>query len=475
MKPIVLPIAELKAALAGLGKVITPKATLPLLKHVKIDRTADGWIALTGTDLDHFITVRFEHPSEGPPATVLVPYDQLLHTVKSCGKGEQIRITTDPENLAIQFSLGGQTGETKIKLLPVTEFPVTPRLNHESVPLPAHLRQSFHEAMSCTSTDATRYVLNGTFIDVRNPKANYLVGTDGKHLYSANSFTLPLKQSVLIPSHKFLGWKDFLWDGEWQIKSNEEWVQLSSRRWRFVSRQIPDKYPDWQVAVPDPTQAKTHLTLPPDQLEAVIQLIQRLPNHDTQFQTLGMQWKGNTLNLLAKPSVEVPWLHIPLEAMKGHGPEVTIFLDRRFLIKALQFGLHHISLFDERSPLRLHAQGKQLIIMPVRSDKAGTSPQPTPIRKVETTTAALPKPQPPTTNPMLNRPNPDAPEAGPSAPVMDEALNLCNLLRDRFQDGLNQIRDLANKLKLLQREQKTSAREMSSVRSTLRTLQGLKL
>ena len=59
--------------------------------------------------------------------------------------------------------------------------------------------------------------------------------------------------------------------------------------------------------------------------------------------------------------------------------------------------------------------------------------------------------------------------------VIDEALALCSTLRDRFQEGLNQIRDLGSKLKLVQREQKSTAKEMSSVRSTLRTLQGLKL
>lgn len=64
------------------------------------------------------------------------------------------------------------------------------------------------------SVDATRYVLNGTFIDASNPKANYIVGTDDRHLYSANSYALPLKHSVLIPNNKFLDWKEFNNDGE---------------------------------------------------------------------------------------------------------------------------------------------------------------------------------------------------------------------------------------------------------------------
>ena len=48
MSQFALPIAELKPALAGLGKVIAKRCTLPVLGNIKIERTKDGWIALTG-------------------------------------------------------------------------------------------------------------------------------------------------------------------------------------------------------------------------------------------------------------------------------------------------------------------------------------------------------------------------------------------------------------------------------------------
>lgn len=479
MTPILLPVAELKSALSGLGKVISPKATLAVIKHVKIERTADGWIALTGTDLDRFVTVRFEHPAEGPPACVLVPYEQLLQTVKNCGKNEQLQIIPDTSRPAIRFALGNQTGESKIKPVPVAEFPSTPRIQSESIPLPADLRRSFQEAMACSSSDETRYVLNGTFIDVRSPKGSYIVATDGKHLYSANSFTLPLKQSALIPSHKFLGWKDFLMDGEWQIKANADLVQIRSRRWRFVARQIQGPYPDWHAAVPNPETAKTHLTLNPDHLESVAKLIHRLPNHDDRYQSLGLKWDGKEVCILAKDSAGDAWMTIPIQEVQGQGPAQTIMFDRRFLIKALQYGLNQISLIDECSPLRIHAKGRQMIVMPVRPE-GQVAPVKSTARPVEIPSrspSSNPQPSSTTTpKPMLNRPapTPNSPSAD-TAPIIEEALTLCGALRDRCQEGLNQIRDLAMKLKLIQREQKTNAREMSSVRSTLRTLQGLKL
>jgi len=165
MKPIPLPIAELKSALAGLGKVINPRTTLPVLQHVKVERTHDGWIALTGTDLDRFVTMRLEHPAEGPPWAVLVPFDQLQQLSKNCGREERLLIDLTDHGPVIKFALADNLGETKVKPLPVAEFPETPRLKAEAVALPPTLRTTIHEAMNCTSTDSTRYVLNGTFID----------------------------------------------------------------------------------------------------------------------------------------------------------------------------------------------------------------------------------------------------------------------------------------------------------------------
>ncbi|MEA3188173.1 MAG: hypothetical protein QOD99_2003 [Chthoniobacter sp.] len=42
MSKINLPIAELKPALTGLGKIISKRSTLPTLGCIKVDRTKEG-------------------------------------------------------------------------------------------------------------------------------------------------------------------------------------------------------------------------------------------------------------------------------------------------------------------------------------------------------------------------------------------------------------------------------------------------
>ena len=482
MKPIPLPIAELKPALAGLGKVINARSTLPVLQHVKIERTADGWIALTGTDLDRFVTMRLEHPGHGPPSTVLLPLDQLTQVVKNCGSGETIEVESNPAASVIRFPLGNETGESKVPFVAPDEFPQTPRLKAEAIPLPADLRRSLLEAMECASIDSTRYVLNGAYIDAGNPKANYIVGTDGKHLYSANSFALPLKHSVILPSHKFLGWKEFNSDGEWQLKADNQHVQLSTRRWRFISKQIEGTYPNWRQTVPHPADAKTIITLDPAKLDTLIKLIQRMPCHDDRYHSLGLEWKAGQFLLLGRDTASEPWLRVPVPDVKATGPEITIFVNRKLLTKALQFGLNILSLIDPLAPLRFHSQGRQMIVMPLRSEGAPTPPpanqQPAPVR-----VPSAPPPaavQPPATQLQANKPmithptSEEPPSSGPPSPL-EEALDLTLQIRDKFTDGFNLLRDLSTKLKAVHRDHKTSSREFNSVRSTLRSLQALKL
>jgi hypothetical protein len=354
-------------------------------------------------------------------------------------------------------------------------------LKAEAIPLPSDLRRSLLEAMDCASIDSTRYVLNGAFIDTGNPKANYIVGTDGKHLYSANSFALPLKRSVILPSHKFLGWKEFNHDGEWQFKADDKHVQVSTRRWRFISKQIEGTYPNWRQTVPNPADAKTIITLDPAKLDTLIKLIQRMPCHDERLFCIGLEWKDGQFLLLGKDTANEPWLRVPVPDVKAAGPEMTIFVNRKLLTKALQYGLNTISLIDSRSPLRFHSQGKQMIVMPLRLECAPAPPPnqtPAPVRVPTAPSPAAAQPpvtQPPANKLMITTPNSEGPTGNDSKSTLEEAIDLTLQIRDKFTDGFNLIRDLSLKLKCIHREHKTNSREFNSVRSTLRTLQGLKL
>lgn len=454
MTPIATPVAELKPALVGIAKLISSRSPHPALQCIKIDRTTEGWIVLTTTDTDHFITVRLEQPAEGKPLSLLVPFEALVDLVKNSSKDARINFLPDPDKSAVivAFSTPGKVAPPPIKVPPVAEFPAIPRITTPAVQLLPTLRKSIHEAMACTSDDPTRLILHGAFIDASEPKNHHVIATDGRHLYSSNSFNLPLKNSVLIPKHKFLGWREFNNDGEWALKDSPQWVQLNSRRWRFITKQLEGRYPNWRQVVPD-QQPKTIITLEPDALEALADTIEKLPYHDETNQTIGLELKERQLHLLAKKEIEAPWIRVPAKAQEIKGMDLTVFVNRQYLIKALRFGLNTIGLIDEISPLRFSNQGKLMIAMPLRPDGINSPAQSSP----------------------RSRPTMKAPQPSPQPLTINTVIESVHQVRDSFIAGVNKLKDLGIQLKHLQREQKNSNRELNSVRSTLRSLQGMKV
>ena len=105
--------------------------------------------------------------------------------------------------------------------------------------------------------------------------------------------------------------------------------------------------------MPDPRQVKTTLNVDPSAVETILRAVELLPCHDDTHRTLGIECRGQQVHLLGKPEGDAPWARTRIPVAKITGEDVTVFLDRRFLTKALEFGLLTIGIIDEMSPLRL--------------------------------------------------------------------------------------------------------------------------
>jgi len=77
----------------------------------------------------------------------------------------------------------------------------------------------------------------------------------------------------------------------------------------------------------------------------------------------------------------------------------------------------------------------------------------------------MPEPAPPPTT---------QPDTAQKTPV-EEAIDMTLLLRDKLNDGFNLLRDLSLKLKDINRTNKTTAKEFTSLRTALRSLRGVQL
>ena len=506
MSKIHLPIADLKPALAGLGKIISRSSTLPVLGNIKVERDKDGTIVLTSTDLDTFISVRLEQPAQGEPESMLVPYDHLIRIVKRCQKGETISVGRDGDKALVQFPIGNQMGEEHLESLPVAEYPGVPTVKGECIPFHDDLRESMHEAFQCASVDETRRILNGVYLDVSNPGCHQLVATDGRHLYGTNSFSTLLPTSLLIPDHRFLGWKEFNNDGEWELRVNKEMLQVSSRHWTFITRAIEGNYPNWRQVIPDSKQFNTTVELSPDAMESILALVPKIPCHDVMNNPICLIVEGKKLVLRGRGANDNKWTDLDVDGATVKGKPVNIFINRQFLTKALKFGMSAISIIDPLTPMKFSTGGKQLIVMPIRATEpaptaASTPPASTPDAQPATPDAspASTDASPPSSDNTASPTGDTSPERSttmpktttPTAsngtstngngqhhddkPAIEIAIEKIEVIKTAHRESIRGLNDLADTLKQVQREQKTTIKEVASVRTTLEKLQQVRI
>ncbi|MDB6117693.1 MAG: hypothetical protein JWO08_1474 [Verrucomicrobiaceae bacterium] len=498
MKAITLPVSELRPALAGLGKVISKRSTLAVLGCVRLRRLSSGLVDLTVTDLDRSAACIFSLGDPSEPMTLLVPFADLANIAKSCGNNDIITVEQAGDTAAtLRFPVAGQTIEHHCESLPPEQFPLLPEIAGNSIALNDNLRQSLHEAMECASSDPTRLIINGACLDVSNPDAHYVVGTDGRHLFSANSFKLPLAHSILIPEHKFLAWKGFNSDGEWRLKTlpatKEEApvFELSSDHWRYTSRSVDGIYPNWKQVLPNPCAYQTTICIKPEAVEETIRAVQQLPTTDDMHRLIGLQAVNNELWFMGRSKSDAAWTRIRIHEAGISGPGVTIFLNRNMLVKALRFGLSNIDIIDAISPLRFSLGGRQMIVMPLRAQEepAAVSTPPPSVPVAEQTQSPPPAAQPQHPNPSMQTTttsNTPPAQAGTPAtatmtgtpetkPALETALAQIESLKSACRESIASLGKLGDTIRQALREQKAGDKDLQSVRSTLRSLQGMKL
>jgi DNA polymerase III sliding clamp (beta) subunit (PCNA family) len=424
MKNIIeLPVAELKMALPGLAKIIGRKTTLPVLSAVRVARDSNGTLTLQGTDLDSTATFTLKDKSEGPATQMLVPLDRLQKAVKQTNGKVELSLSKKDEVIIRSFWRDTPM-EEKIGVPYNDDWPKQVIVEAEPVKLTEHFRNTFRNAMECASEDSSRAVINSVYLDVDDKKGHYVVATDGRHLFSANSFAFDFKQSVIIPTRKFLAWTGWWTEGDATLaikpptKSSEiTWLQFKAEQWTFLTRGQDQPFPKWKNVVPN-DEYRTTITIPDQAITAVLQVLARLPGEDDYNKGVKLNASTNTLVLSGFNKEQSQTVAVPLIEAQVKGLSSVVSLNREYMIRALKFGLNEINIVDEMSPIVFKSQGRKMIVMPLRPN--GGEP-------VKSTTTAATKPapeaQPPTPpTPPTNQTTETTttPPAEPTKPVQQE-------------------------------------------------------
>jgi DNA polymerase III sliding clamp (beta) subunit (PCNA family) len=459
-------ISELRSALTGLAKVVSNKSSLECLRCIRVDATPER-TKLIGTDLDVFASVTLPEAKSDKKESFLLPLERLQSMVKRFGPRTVMNI--EPSRLFCDLGTGRVTENVEAPKL--EEFPVEPAFEVKTVTLPEQFQRRFIETMGCSSTDETRYVLNGILLDVSDPACHNMVGTDGRHLFSANSFALPLSESVIVPSHKLLLWRglaDLPWALAGQKKKDNTLVRIVAGDWTLTLKAVEGNYPNWKQVVPNTKQQRTTVTLPDE--HEFGKIVNGLPMTDLVNCPVDLVVEKGTVAVKDTTGGS----SILLEGAKAKGPDIRIRLNRNYLTKAFDYGLTRIGLIDPMSSMHFTNEGRQMVVMPLRiGDIQEPAKQPAPQ-----------EPQPerktmPATNghtngaatPHLNGAN----HSTADKPAIEVAIEKLDAFKATFREALIGVTEITTLLRQAVRDQKAGEKEVHQVRQTIRSLQGVRI
>lgn len=487
---ITLPYKDLKSAVSGLGKVVSKTHSLPIVTSVRINRDKSGQVSIQATDLDSFTTYRFDQPQEAKAETIIVPFKELVAAVKNSSSSENIQVEqTAAAQGVIRYNVGATPMQQRVECLEHKDWPTLPEIKEPGIPFPNELRQSLLQAMQCSSHDCTRVVLQGAYLDTSDKKLHYVVGTDGRHLFAANSFQLPLKEPVIVPNTKFLNWSGFVEDGDWMLntitsgeKEKRIEIQFESNHWTFTTRAVDGTYPNWRNILLS-AELPTKIEFGPEAVELIKQVAPKMPGFDHVNQPIGIAVKGYNVSLKARKDDKDDWTLVPVPSVRVVGKPVTIHLNRTYLLKAMEFGLTELSVEEPLSAMRFRNQGRQMIIMPVNVEHLKPTPTNAPVTPTTSTTTPAsevktPAAQPqPTTTTTIERkhPMPKEPQSSTNGTALNKAIQQVEVVKEALKEVVHGLNEVLDTLKLAQKEQKNVDREIDSVRSTIKSLQKVSL
>jgi DNA polymerase III sliding clamp (beta) subunit (PCNA family) len=412
MQEIILPVSELKKALPGLNKIVSKKAILPVLESVQVARDAEGQLSLLATDLNSFATYHLKTAQPGPALAILVPLAQLTRIVKGMkAEGALDLMPVGKEKLKLRYSVAGLLVEQDLPTWPVAEFPRVPKVNPPAIRLEPEFGTALQQALACCSDNPARPLLNGVCLDVTDQQFHYVIGTNGRRLFSANSFGFDLQKSIIIPDSPFLEWTGFLDEqpgllsvapGQAAQPANEGqpaqearpgYVKVQAGPWTFITEEIPGKFPDWKQAVPRPNGNWTCVHLSVEAMRQLVLVTPNLPGGDPPNCPVRLRITGSYLLVEGQNRAEADWTSISVQQVAVRGKPTSIGLNRRYLLQALRFGLNRLEVEDALNPVVFTDSNgsKTMIIMPVNLDDSSVTGQ----VPAQSSPEAAPPPAPP--------------------------------------------------------------------------------
>ena len=359
--------------LAQVLNVVGSKATMPILSNVLIEAEKDQ-VSLTTTNLD--LGIRCKITAEVKEAgAVTLPVKRLANIVRELPNLD-VSIDASP-NHQVKLSSGGSN--FRIMGIGKEEFPPLPEFGDEKAYTleQAELTTMLRSVAYAQSTDETRYILNGVYLNFRDGKFS-LVATDGRRLaLIAKEMEVPAESAgaIILPAKTVSELAHLLDKGEkvkinfndrrcaFQIATNKDTNGLVDSIYLY-SKVVEGNYPNYQQVI----QKETHQRIKLER-ELFLQCVHRAALVCSEkANSVKLKLTSNLLEITAQ-SPDFGEAHESM-AINYSGPDLQVAFNPAFLIdplKALTKDEVFFEVKDEVSPgVFKTLENFVCVIMPVR-------------------------------------------------------------------------------------------------------------
>jgi DNA polymerase-3 subunit beta len=354
---------KLLESLQTVQNVVSTRTTLPILSNVLL-RAEDGRLRLTTTDLDVGVAANMEVEVERAGGTTL-PAKRLVTIVRELPSSE-VHLEVDSKNVA---SIRCGQSFFKIMGLPEEEFPALPKFENakEFKISQRELRDALKKTAYATSTDETRYVLNGILFSLKENKLT-MVATDGRRLALVDiELEFPRSEEVemIVPSKCVNELQRLLGDeGDLRMTVGENQVAFEIDGTLLVSKLIEGNYPNYRQVIPG--EAKERVVLERELFLSAVHRVSLLASEKSN--SVKLVFGRNNIEIAANtPDVGEAKESIPVSYK---GKEFSIAFNPEFLMAPLRnLGVDEVflDLIDEMSPGVIKIQTPFLyVLMPMR-------------------------------------------------------------------------------------------------------------